>query len=77
MNFFADFFQMFDSLRDLFAERWNGLPTTTRIMIALSIAIGLLYVGSKSEQAGWSTVLMLSALAFFGYLLVVVYAIVH
>jgi hypothetical protein len=77
VDFFADFFQMFDSLWDLFVERWDGLPTTTRVIIALTVAIGLLYVGSKSERAGWSTVLMLTSLAFFGYLFMLAYAIVH
>ncbi len=49
----------------------------TRIFVALTVAIGLLYVGSKSEQAGWSTIFMLSSLGFFAYLLMLGYALVH
>ena len=55
MAFYTDLVEMFDSFDDLFVKRWNGLPPPTRIFVALTIAIGLLYVGSKSEQAGWST----------------------
>jgi hypothetical protein len=75
--FYTDFVEMFDSFDTLFVERWNGLPAPTRIFIALTIAIGLLYVGSRSEQAGWSTILMLSALGLFIYLVVLGYALVH
>ena len=77
MAFYSDFLEMFDTFEDLFVDRWDGLPAPTRIFIALTIAIGLLYVGSRSEQAGWGTILMLSSLGFFAYLLMLGYALVH
>jgi hypothetical protein len=77
MAFFTDYLEMFDSFEELFVDRWEGLPVQTRIFVALTVAIGLLYVGSKSEQAGWSTIFMLSSLGFFAYLLMLGYALVH
>ncbi len=77
MAFLSDYLEMFDSFEELFVDRWEGLPVQTRIFVALTVAIGLLYVGSKSEQAGWSTIFMLSALGVFIYLLMLGYALVH
>ena len=77
MAFLRDYFEMLGSFEDLFAHRWHGLPVETRIFVSLTVATGLLYIASKSEQAGWSTVFMLSSMGVLGYLLVLTYAVIH
>ena len=77
MDFFRDFFEMFDDLRQLFFSRWDLLPAPTRILVALTVALGLLYIGTQSERAGWSTVLVLSSLGLIVYLIVLGYAILY
>jgi len=75
--FFRDFVEMFVDLKDLFIWRWNNLPAPTRILVALTVALGLLFIGTKSEKAGWSTILVMSSLGLLAYLIVLGYAIIY
>jgi hypothetical protein len=63
-----------EQARDEFLAHWSSLPPTTRVLVVLTVILGLMYVGSKAEQTGFSAMMFLSAFALFAYLFALGYA---
>ena len=77
LPFYSDILDTFDAIKDLFLGKWDALPPPTRILVALTMALGLMYLGSKVEQAGWSTILMFSSFGLLVYVLVLSFHVIH